>query len=449
MHNSKELLENDSYGKLILHLCVPSMVIMVVMVVYNMADTFFIGQTGSPEKIAAVSICAPLFSILSGLGTLLGNGGCTSISLALGKREGEKIKAVTSFCCAGALLLGIAFLAVVFPLAPFLSKVLGANAETMPDAVNYLKIIAVGAPLILFNNIFSNIIRADGAAAQSMLSNLLGTVTNIILDAIFILVFHWDVPGAAFATVLGNLVSCLYLICYMARRQPMFSLRPGRFSFTSGTMIPVLTLGLPMACSTLLMSISHIFSNNLMVQYGNTAIAAQGVAGKIGMLITMLAMGICMGFQPAISYNYAQKNWIRLRKIIWDTGVFVVTIGMALAVVCFLFRKPLIESFINNAQVVEYAQIMVLASLLTGPFYGLYQLCQVFLQSTGKASYATLVSSLDKGIIFLPTLFLFNHCFGMYGIAFTGCATLVVSLTVATILSLAWKREIHMTVAKQ
>ena len=442
MKRNEELLGNASFGRLVLNLCIPSVIIMLVMVIYNLADTFFIGQTGDPNKIAAISLCAPLFTVLSGLGTLLGSGGCTCISIAFGKKEYEKIKHYTSFCCYASLILGLVFAVIVLSATPAICTALGADADTFDDACNYLRIIALGAPFIMFTNVFANVIRADGAAVQSMISNGLGTITNIILDAVFILVFKWDVSGAAFATVLGNIVSCIYLLYYVVKKQKAFSISPRMFTLRKDISLDVLSLGVPMACSTLLMSFSHVIANRMIVGYSAVALAAQGVSSKIGMVISMLAMGICMGLQPAISFCYGRDDKERLNKIIKNTGILTVVIGTILSILGMIFRDYLIAAFIQNEEVISYGQIMIFASLVTGPFYGLYQLCQSFLQSTGKASYATLTAFLEKGVFYIPVLFLMKYFCGLYGIVFAGAVSLLFSLIVGAVLSFRWKREI-------
>ncbi len=442
MKRNEELLGNASFGRLVLNLCIPSVIIMLVMVLYNMADTFFIGQTGDANKIAAISLCAPLFSILSGLGTLFGSGGCTSISIAFGKKEYDKIKHYTSFCCYASLALGLLFTVVVLSATPAICKALGADTDTLIHTCNYLRIIALGAPFIMFTNVFANIIRADGAAIQSMISNGLGTITNIALDALFILIFKWDVSGAALATVLGNIISCAYLFYYVVKKQPAFSLSFQSFTLRREISFTILSLGVPMACSTLLMSFSNVIANRMIVGYGAVALAAQGVSSKIGMLISMLAMGICMGLQPAISFSYGRGNTNRLHKILRNTGILTVIVGTVLSILGMLFRDYLIAIFIQNDEVIAYGQVMIFAGLVTGPFYGLYQLCQSFLQATEKASYATLTAFLDKGIFYLPILFLMEHFFGLYGIVFTGAVTLLFSLVTGAVLSFRWNRQI-------
>ncbi|MCI9336605.1 MAG: MATE family efflux transporter [Lachnospiraceae bacterium] len=443
MNKNQEMLEKASYPRLLLHLSLPAVVIMLVMIVYNMADTFFIGQTGEPSKIAAISLCAPMFSILSGLGTLFGSGGCTAVSLALGKKDHEKVKRYSAFCCYASLMSGVIFMIAVNLFLSPVTSLLGADPDTLADAGAYLRIIALGAPFIMFNNVFANVIRADGAAGQSMIANCLGTVSNIALDALFILGFSWDVAGAAIATVLGNCVSCGYLFYYITKKQPVLSLSPKDFSLEPAVSRTVMSLGVPMACSTLLMSLSHIIANRMVIGYGSVALAAQGVSGKIGMVITMLAMGICMGLQPAISYNFGAGNLKRMNRIIRNTAVFTVSLGSILTLVCYLARNAIIAAFIDNAEVIAYGQVFVFASIVIGPFYGLYQLCQTFLQSTGKASYASLVALMDKGLFYLPLLFLLGKCFGLYGIIFTGAATLFLSLAAGILFSLIWHRKIN------
>ncbi len=443
MNRNQEMLEKAPYSQLLLNLSLPAVVIMLVMVIYNMADTFFIGQTNDPSKIAALSLCAPMFSILSGLGTLLGSGGCTAVSLALGKKDAASVKRYSSFCCWAALTLGIIFLAIVNLFLYPISRILGADLKTMTDSALYLRIIAFGAPFIMFNNVFANVIRADGAAKESMIANCTGTFANIALDALFILGFSWDVAGAAIATVLGNCVSCAYLIYYITHKQPLLSLSPRQLSLRPNVSWAVISLGLPMAFSTLLMSLSHIIANRMVISYGSIALAAQGISGKIGMVITMLAMGICMGLQPAISYNFSAGNLKRMKQIIRNTAIFTVCLGGVLTAACYLGRNAIISAFIDNMEVIAYGQVFVFASIIIGPFYGLYQLCQTFLQSTGKASFASLVALMDKGLFYLPLLFLLGKIFGLYGIIFTGAATLLLSLTAGILFSLLWNRKIN------
>lgn len=445
MNKNETILAEGSYTQLLVQLCIPTIVVMLVMIVYNMADTYFIGQTGDPNKIAAISLSMPFFTILSGIATLFGNGGCTSISMALGRKDYDKIRSFCSICCYSALTVGIVFMVVVNTAIRPIATMLGADADTMEFTCQYLQIFSLAAPFVMFNQTFGAVIRADGAAAQSMVSNLIGTISNIILDALFILVFHWDVAGAALATVIGNVLTTIYLVYYLWKKQPAFRPYPKYFTFKKDCFLPVVTLGLPMCCSTLLNSISHMIANRMMIGYGSVALSAQSVAGKLSMVITMLLMAVCMGLQPAISYNYGRNNLKRMYSIIRSTGIFTVVLGFVLSAGCYAARTPIISAFIDNAEVIEYGQIMVLASICTGPFFGLYQLCQTFMQATGQAAYATFTALLDKGLFYLPILFIMNYAFQMYGIAFSGAVTLIFALAVGGFLALKWNKTIKET----
>ena len=403
MEKNEQILKQGSFLQLAVNLCIPTIVIMLVMVIYNMADTYFIGKTGDPCKIAAVSLCAPVFSILSGLGTLLGSGGCTVVSLSLGKKEYDRIKACTSLCCYGSLVIGLIFSAAVLMNLTGISSAIGANEDTLGYTRTYLRILAFGGPIILFGNVFNNLIRGDGSAKQSMISNGLGTIVN---------------------------------------KQKIFSLDIRDLSLKKEVILPIVTLGLPLACSTIMMSFSHMFMNHILAGYGSVAVAASGVAGKVSMVVSMIAMGLCMGMQPAISYNCGAEDYKRMYQIIRNLGILTVIVGSLMTVGCLIGKSSLVAAFIEHEDVIRLGEKMVVASMLMGPFYGLYQLCTTFLQSTGKASYATVVALLDKGIIYLPMLFGLNALFGLDGVIYTAPLTDMVSLLAGGVLCFLWNKKL-------
>lgn len=442
---NERLMEEGSFWQLLVKLSLPAVVVILIMIIYNMADTFFIGQTGNPDKITAISLCMPVFTVLSGLGTLFGIGGGTSISIALGKKDEACIKNVIAFCCAGILVVGIVFAIILFLFTEPICDFLGADVNTIGDAITYLKVFAFACPFVIFSNAFGNILRSDGEATTAMIANMCGTIFNIVGDAIFILVFHWDVLGAALATVLGNMLAVALIIYIMKKKKPMFFPQMKYLCWKAKIIVPVLTLGLPMTFSTILNSISGTLQNRLMMEHGSVYLAAQSVAGKFGMLIVMLVMGFCMGMQPAISYNYGRKDEKRMNQIVTQIGLFTVGLGILLALLIYELKDVAIAVFIQDEQVIAYGQIFVLASVIVAPICAIYQVCQTFLQATGKASYAIFVSLLDKGIMFIPILFVMNHFYGAYGIAFAHMFTMLGSVVVALILAFRWRRLIAKT----
>lgn len=445
MSKNEEMLQKESIGKLLVKMCIPSIIIMVVIVVYNMADIYFVGKTNDYNKIAAVSMSGPIFSVLQAIGTLFGGGGMVALSTALGKNEESKIQKITSFCCYGSITIGLIFAVVVNVFVHPLVSAMGATSQFMEDMVIYVRILALGAPAILFANVFGNIVRADGSAKKSMTGNIIGTLCNIILDPILILGLHMGVAGAAIATVVGNLLTCIYLVHHILKNQKKFSLQRQDFSLKQGLPLEIISLGFPLASNTILMSFASMMQNKLLVGYGDVVVAAGGIASKAGMLIAMVVMGICMGIQPAIAYNYGAGDKKRMSEIIKGTGILAVLVGSILTVVCFIFRYQMVAAFTQDGTLISIGQKMVIGGILSGPIYGLYQLSASFLQSTGKVSYATFVSLLRQGIVYIPSIFLLNILFGLNGLIFAGAVSDIISVVVAGILAIYWYRSMDIS----
>ena len=430
---NEEMLRSGDFWTLARRLCVPAILIMLVMVLYHMADVFFIGQTGDANKVAAVTLASPLFSILSGLGVLLGNGGCTAISLALGKGEYGRIKNISAFAVWGAIAIGVVFAVIVLPLMGPICKLLGANAETRAFTAEYLRVIAIGAPVIMLTNVVPALIRADGSTTDSMIGNMLGTVLNIALDPLLISVFGMGVSGAAIATVAANVVSLCYYAWFLHAKGKIYSISPRDLSMRKDVVWTVLSLGLPMSCATVLGSVSSTVVNNLMMQYGSVAVAGQSVAGRIGQMISMTVMGVCMGMQPAISYNYSARNHRRLTEILMKTTGLAVVAGTVLSALCLIFRDQLLNAFLDDPNVLGIGRVCLLASIVIGPFFDFYQICTTYLQASGKSTQAIIVSLLEKGIVYIPMVFLMNALFRMYGIIFAATVTTVLSAVAALV----------------
>ena len=432
-NTNEEMLRSGSFWTLARKLCLPAILIMLVMVLYHMADVFFIGQTGDANKVAAVTLASPMFSILSGLGVLLGNGGCTAISLALGKGEYGRIKKISAFAVWGAIVIGAVFAVIVLPLMTPICNLLGANAETRDFTAEYLRIIAIGAPVIMLANVVPALIRADGSTTDSMIGNMLGTVLNIALDPLLISALGMGVSGAAIATVAANVASLCYYVYFLRTKGKIYSVSPKDISFEKSVVWTVISLGLPMSCATVLGSVSSTIVNNLMMQYGSIAVAGQSVAGRIGQMISMTVMGVCMGMQPAISFNYSAKNHRRLTEILAKTTGLAVAAGTVLSALCFIFRDPLLNAFLDDPNVLKIGRVCLLAAIVIGPFLGFYQICTTYLQASGKSKQAVIVSLLEKGIIYIPVLFLMSWLFHMYGIIFAATVTTVLSAVAALI----------------
>ena len=439
----EKLFRDQPVWQAIATLTVPALLSILVMIFYNMADTFFIAQLGDTAKVAAVSVVSPVFSIIMALGTMLGVGASTVISVAFGAQDTEKAKNAASLCFYAGILLSAIVTALLLLFTDPLLRFLGTQPQMWDDAKQYLRILAVGTVFMLSSSTTSALIRAEGAVKEGMVGNLAGTVTNIALDPLFILVFRWGVTGAAVATVLGNLVATCCYLAYIKRHSTVVSLDPKRALREPAVFGSILALGVPNAVSTVLSGFASTFSNRLLSVYGTDAIAAMSAAGKASLLISMVQMGICMGVQPLLAYNYGAKNTRRLKESLQKTALLTVLVGLSAAAVCFVFRRWVIGLFLKEATVAAMGERMILYLIAGAPFLGFVYLSTNYLQATKKAGAAIVVSLLRQGLILIPLLYLCHALFGLMGIAASHLATDALAAVLSMLLFAIYYRRMR------
>lgn len=419
MKNSgyEKVFQDASVWRSIFRMAVPSLLTIVVMIFYNMADTFFIAQLGDYTKVASVSIVTPVFSMIMALSTMIGAGGSAVIAGDIGADNREKAMNDSSTCFYAAVILGIVLSACLLMFPDPLLRMLGTKPEMWNDSAAYLRILSCGTVFMLIPSAMGMIVRAEGAVKEGLIGNMSGTVTNLILDPLFILVFRWGVPGAAIATVIGNIISSCYYIFYVLKRSRMLSLSLRRALISPAAILPVAALGVPNALSTILSGFSSAFSNSLLSGYGTQAIAARAAAGKASMLISMVQMGICMGVQPLLAYHYGAGDQKRLREVLQKTALLTGIIGAGTMLICFVFRHFIVSLFLKDMTVAAISEKYMLYVMAGAPFLGIVYLTTSFLQASKNAGSAVLVSLLRQGLLLIPLLYLFHRIFGFYGIA--------------------------------
>jgi len=443
MKDNRQLFEEAPVPKAVAVMAVPTMISMLVVVIYNMADTFFIGQTGDPMKVAAVSLATPVFMVFMALGNLFGIGGSSAISRALGEKKAERARNISSFCCYGSLGLGI-FMALLF-LAGMdgILKMIGASENTIGYARDYLTYIAFGGPFIMFGTAFGNILRGEGASKESMIGNMIGTVTNIVLDPVMILGLNWGVVGAAVATVIGNMAASGFYLIYFLRKKSSLSIRLKDFRAGERIAASVLSIGIPASLNNILMSCANIVLNLVLGRYGDTPVAAMGVAMKSNMLVVLLQIGLCTGIQPLIGYNYGARNKKRLLQVFRFTGMCAVAVGTVLTVIMVLARQAVIQAFINDSEVIAYGIRMVIALQMSGPVLGILFLCINTIQGMGKALPSLVLTVCRQGLIFIPFIFILNSLFGLEGAIYAQPAADFVSIILSLFICLGIFRKIE------
>ena len=420
---NEQLFRDQPVWKAIAALAIPSLLSILVMIFYNLADTFFIAQLGDTAKVAAVSIVSPVFSIIMALGTMLGVGAGTLLSVAFGAGESDKAKNTASLCFYSGIVLSVLLTVLLLCFSSPLLRFLGTQPEMWDDTATYLRVLALGTAFMISSHTLSALIRSEGAVREGLRGYMAGTVTNIVLDPLFILVFRWGVAGAAVATVLGNVVSSLLYLLHIRRHASVVSLDPKRALTDVKALGQILALGVPNAVSTLLSGFASTFSNQLLSTHGTDAIAAMSAAGKTSMLISMVQMGICMGVQPLLAYNYGARNTARLKETLRKTALLTVLVGLTAAALCFMFRRWVIGLFLKEAGVAALGERLILWLIAGAPFLGFVYLSTNYLQATQKASAAILVSLLRQGLLLIPLLYLFHWLLGLTGIAAAHLAT--------------------------
>lgn len=447
-NKDKTLVFSDyKIPKAVATLALPSMMGMLINVVYNLADTFFVGQTGDSNQVAAVSVAMPVFLFLLAVGNLFGVGGCAFISRSLGEGKKEKIKTISSFCIYTGLMVSVV-LGVLFILfkKPLLYLV-GASDDTIGYACDYLFWVAVGAPSVVVSIVASNLVRGEGAAKDSMIGMVVGQVVNIVLDPVFILNsgdklfgislplgFGLGVKGAAIATVLGNVVSVLYFLVYFIKGGSILSVTPSRYSAKNGIAKGVVSVGVPAALNNLLMSLSNIVINMFLSRYGDYAVAAMGVAMKANMLVVMLQIGLAQGIQPLIGYCYGSHNFTRMRKSIRFGMMCNVIIGATVTAFYIVFRRSVIGVFIDDEAVIEYGVKMLTALMVPGTLLGIMFIINFAFQGMGKGAQSLILAGSRQGLVYLPMLLIMNYFVGLEGIIWAQPVADLVSIAIAVIM---------------
>ncbi|MCI8960436.1 MAG: MATE family efflux transporter [Lachnospiraceae bacterium] len=431
MDTNKYLFEEAPVSRAVMTMAVPTIISMLVVVIYNMADTFFIGQTGDPMQVAAVSLATPVFMVLMALGNLFGIGGSSAISRALGEKKPERARNISSFCCYASLGLGV-FMALLFLAGmDVILAMIGASANTIEFAREYLTYIAFGGPFIIFGTAFGNILRGEGAARESMIGNMIGTVTNIVLDPVMILGLGWGVAGAAIATVIGNLAASLFYVGYFLQKKSSLSIRLKDFRMGDRIAASVASIGIPASLNNILMSCANIVLNLMLGGYGDTPVAAMGVAMKSNMIVVLLQIGLCAGIQPLIGYNYGARNRKRLLQVFRFTGIFAVVMGSILTAVMVMAKRFVVQAFINDPEVIAYGMQMVIALQLSGPFIGILFLCINTIQGMGKAIPSLILTVCRQGLIFIPLIIILNKVVGLNGVIYAQSVADYCSIVIA------------------
>ena len=444
--NSLAMFEKEPIVKLMLKFALPAIAAMVVNSIYNIVDQIFIGQGVGMLGNAATNLTFPLVTISMAIGTMIADGCVAYFSLKLGQRSYDEAARTMGNGIAISLLAGLFItLSMELLLQPVL-RLCGGNtvsAQTFEYAVEYARITLIGIPFVCVSMTVSSIIRAQGSPRYAMLCNITGCITNIALDAWFVLGLHWGVAGAAWATIIGQVLNFILAIAYIPRLKGI-QFRLEYTKLRAKTVFAFLPLGISSFFTQFGSTIVVICMNNLIVTYGAESIygpdiplAAQGIVMKVNSIIISVMVGLGIGSQPIVGYNYGARNFRRVK----ETYLKTIVIGLAVGVVgwaCFqLFTQSIVnlfgqESELYNQFALKCFHIFLSAIFLTGFIIP----SGIFFQSIGKPTKAMICTLTRQLIYFLPAAFVLGHFMGIEGLLYAGpVGDILASATIAILVA--------------
>lgn len=430
--SEKELFETMPVPRAVAALAIPTIISQVVTMIYNLADTFFVGQIGNPYMVAAVSLVSPWFNLLTALGNLFGLGGGSLISRMLGRNNHGDIKNVSAFSVWGGGAVTLVFSLLTFLSREPLLSFLGASPDTYDYAESYLLwVVVLGGLPTMLSLTLGHLLRSEGHARQASIGMMFGGILNVVLDPVLIFGFHLDVAGAAVATAFSNLASVLFFVLMYVRlgNHTAVSLSPKHF--TLRFLRPVFSVGLASALATTLGNASNMVIIKLSAGYGDIPVAAYGIVKRIDQFPLNVSMGLCQGFMPLVGYNYASGNYKRMRSVSffsWKTALIMSTCFVA----CFaVFAPQIMHLFIPEQQTSTLGAGFLRIACLAVPLTSVNFLISYTLQAMGKGTQSAVLTFSRQGLLNIPLLILMNMTVGLYGMIWTQLLVEVIMLPVS------------------
>ena len=449
MDNSKtELFESMPIPKAVVTLSVPSVISSLVMVIYSLADTFFVGMMNDPVQNAAVTLAAPLLLAFNAVNNLFGIGSSSMMSRALGRKDYDTVYRSSAFGFYASLICSLLFSLLYGVLQSPILVMLGANAETMQATADYLfwTVLLGSAPSIL-NVVLAYLVRAEGSSLHASIGTMCGCLLNIVLDPIFILPWGLNLgaAGAGCATCLSNTVACLYffVLLFVKRGKTYVCIKPSMFRPSKQIVKGVCGVGIPASIQNLLNVTGRTILNNFTSAYGSDPVAAMGIAQRVNIVPFQIAMGFSQGIMPLISYNYTSGNIKRMKKTFMFTAK--ISLGFILAVMLtFVFAaEPIISMFMKNESIVAYGAAFQRGFCFALPFLCIDFLALGVFQSCGMGMKSFIFAVVRKIVLEIPALFVLNWLFPLYGLAYAQFVAELILGTIAVVVLVRMFRRLE------
>ncbi len=443
-----KLFEETPIPKAVMIMSVPTVVSSLVMVIYNLADTYFVGMVNDPVQNAAVALAAPVLLAFNAVNNLFGIGSSSMMSRALGRKDYDTVSKSSAFGFYCALISGALFSLLFTVFRQPLLSVLGADAGTAAATGAYLKwTVTCGAIPAILNVVLAYLVRAEGASLHASIGTMSGCLLNIFLDPVFILPqgLNMGAAGAGLATFLSNCAACLYffVLLHVKRGRTYVCVKPSMFRPSAAVVASICGVGIPASIQNLLNVTGMTVLNNFTSVYGPDAVAAMGIAQKINMVPMYIALGLSQGLMPLISYNYASGNTPRMKKtVLFSAGISISFLSFITAGY-YLGSDFFISLFMKNEQIIAYGSRFLHGLCLALPFLCLDFLAVGVFQACGMGRKSLVFAILRKIVLEIPALYLLNRLFPLYGLAFAQLTAELVLAAAATVVLIRMFRRLE------
>lgn len=446
-NDRREIFENKSVPAAVFALVIPTVITQILNIVYNFADTWFVGRTENENAVAAISVAMPLFIIMAALSNLFGIGASSVISRSLGAKKEGDAKSAFAFALWSSVAAAILYSLIIFIFREKLVYIIGGDDNSKKYIMDYLFwTVVIGSVPTMLTTLFGHLVRSVGKSKAAGLIMSSGAVLNIFLDPLFMFVLlpkGHEVAGAAIATLISNVVSCIIFIIYVYKsKDSVFTLNIKEFNIKSKIVPELLATGAPACLSTSLAMVSNIAANLFMSSYGTAAVAGLGIAKKANTLAFNINMGLTQGVLPLIGYTYAAKNYERMKKAILFTLGITVSFSVTCTFVYRSFASPIIRFFIDEPKTVEEGTKLLPTLSIAVVFCAMTFLMNTIFQATGKKLYSLVTSVLRKGVFDIPLMYLFGKMWHETGIVVATPVSEVLSIFVSGFLLLRFFKSV-------
>ena len=445
--NRRWVFEEAPVARAVFTMAIPTIITQLINIVYNFADAWYVGRTGSASMMAALTVSLPVFIMIQALANLFGIGGASAISRALGRKDTARARKIFAFSFYGGLAAAVLYGIVVFFSRPVMIPLIGGSSDSYQYIYNYMFwTMVVGAVPTLGNALCGHLVRSIGAAKEAGFGMSMGGILNIILDPIFMFVLlprGIEVTGAAIATCLSNTVALSYFLAYLYRHRdnPVFTFALSDVTVEDGVPGEVFSIGLAAALQTFLAMVSNMFANKLVVEYGSAAVAGMGIAKKVNMIAFNTCLGLTMGVLPLIAYNYGARKFSRMQKVIRFTAAVALGFTGCCTVFFRMFARQLITFFIADPASVEFGTRFLSVIAFAAPLCAMSFLANTIFQASGRRRQSFILSIMRKGVVDIPAMYFFKSLIGLNGVTWATPFAEVMSAITAAVLYLKFRKE--------